>query len=738
MRFITASESYWCISGNDVYGREPSIQRLAIHEENLQTVYFQENNVAEAITNPKNTTLLAWFKLNQVDADAWMLKYHEIPEHYVWNQSQHQWTKRKRGRCIGRLYTTNPSQGERHYLHILIHHIPGTKSFEDLKMSLDGMLLSTFKETAIAHGLLEHDTEWDNCLSEASISFMPKQFRSLFVTILIFGQPAKPFTLWEKYKDVMAEDISQNFPLAHTMCNADKQKGVMNKVLLCLQEELEGMGSSLEVFGLPSPNLEFHVQTVPKTISKEMFYAQNQADIGRSKCEQLNTDQAHALSAIMEVVNDDTHVNRLFFLNAPGGYGKTFLIEALLSTVRGLGKIALAVASSGIAAELLEGARTAHSRFKIPIPINESSVCNISLQSDIAKLIQKTSLIIWDEIMSHVHQVDCVDCSLWDIMKIDKPFGGIAVIFGGDPHQILPVVHHGNQCKIVQACINSCLWDKIQQLKLTINMRLKPDEVGFANYLLQLGNGTTPVHPEIGEDMVKVPNEYLVHSTDELIDKVFPQLENGYVDKYFISHQAILTPLNDNVDKLNEVIMAVSWRRYLSADSVADEDMANTYPTDFLNSVTLSGMPPHVMTLKVGAPVMLLHNLRAGPGYGLLNGTRMIVLTLGQRVVEVEISSGVNRGNRILIPHITIAPSDTELPFTLKHHQFPLQPCFAMSTNKAQGQTLQFVGIYLPDHVFTHGQLYVAFSRVTDPSALAVCLNNPDGFTRNIVFQEVL
>ena len=114
----------------------------------------------------------------------------------------------------------------------------------------------------------------------------------------------------------------------------------------------------------------------------------------------------------------------------------------------------------------------------------------------------------------------------------------------------------------------------------------------------------------------------------------------------------------------------------------------------------------------------------------------MIVLTLG--VVEVEISSGVNRGNHILIPCITIALSDTELPFTLKCHQFPLCPCFAMSTNKAQGQTLQFVGIYLPDHMFTHSQLYVAFSRVTDPSALAVCLNNPEGLTRNIVFQEVL
>ena len=190
-----------------------------------------------------------------------------------------------------------------------------------------------------------------------------------------------------------------------------------------------------------------------------MFCAEQQADIGRVKCEQLNTDQAHAFATIMEAANDDTHVNRLFFLNAPGGYGKTFLIEALLSSVRGLGKIALAVASSGIDAELLlEGGRTAHSRFKIPIPINGSSVCNISLQSDVAKLIQKTSLIIWDEIMmSHVHQVDCVDHSLCDIMKINKPFGGIAVVFGGDPQQILPVVHHANCCKIVQACIHASL-----------------------------------------------------------------------------------------------------------------------------------------------------------------------------------------------------------------------------------------------------------------------------------------
>ena len=179
------------------------------------------------------------------------------------------------------------------------------------------------------------------------------------------------------------------------------------------------------------------------------------------------------------------------------------------------------------------------------------------------------------------------------------------------------------------------------------------------------------------------------------------------MDKYFISHRVILTPLNDNVDKFNEIIMAKFPREgkaYLPADSVADDDMANTYPTNFLNSVTLSGMPPHAMTLKVGAPVMLLQNLRAGPGYGLCNGTRMIVLTLGERVVEVEISSGVNRGNYILIPHITIAPSDTELPFTL-HHQFPFWPCFAMSTNNLWAFTYQIMCSLMANYMLLSAEL---------------------------------
>ena len=164
--------------------------------------------------------------------------------------------------------------------------------------------------------------------------------------------------------------------------------------------------------------------------------------------------------------------------------------------------------------------------------------------------------------------------------------------------------------------------------------------------------------------MIQIPKEYLVHSKDELIQKVFPAIEQGYSDKYFMSHRPIHTPVNDNGDKINKSIMEKfpgDGKTYLSAGSVAEEGLENVYPTDFLNSITLSGMPPHSMTLKVGAPVMLLRNLRAGPGHGLCNGTQLIILKVGERVLEVEITSGVNKGKSMLIPRITIAPSDTEL-----------------------------------------------------------------------------
>jgi ATP-dependent DNA helicase PIF1 len=170
------------------------------------------------------------------------------------------------------------------------------------------------------------------------------------------------------------------------------------------------------------------------------------------------------------------------------------------------------------------------------------------------------------------------------------------------------------------------------------------------------------------------------------------------------------------------------------------------YPTEFLNSLNFSGVPPHKLLLRVGCPIILLRNLTGG----LANGTRLIVKRFGERVIEAEVATGPAKGEVVCIPRVAITPSDTSMPFTLRRLQFPVRPAFAMTVNKSQGQTLKMVGLYLPKSVFSHGQLYVALSRVGRRQAVRVLVeggwvnegeidNVPEGlYTANVVYREVL
>jgi len=108
-----------------------------------------------------------------------------------------------------------------------------------------------------------------------------------------------------------------------------------------------------------------------------------------------------------------------------------------------------------------------------------------------------------------------------------------------------------------------------------------------------------------------------------------------------------------------------------------------------------------------------------------------------------EVATGPMEGQRVLLSRLTITPSNVEnFPFTLKRRRFPVRTAFAITINKSQGQTLNRVGVYLPQPVFTHGQLYVAGSHTGDPDGLKICVPGVplDGgmFTRNVVYRQVL
>jgi len=140
------------------------------------------------------------------------------------------------------------------------------------------------------------------------------------------------------------------------------------------------------------------------------------------------------------MVHDPRPVDKTFFVDGLGGAGKTFLYGCLFSRVRSTGDIALSMASSGIAALLLEGGCTAHSRFKIPIAgLCGSSVCYVPLNSPQAALIRAACLIVWDEApMAHKHVFETMNRILQHVMGDvdhalkDMFFRNKVVVMGGD------------------------------------------------------------------------------------------------------------------------------------------------------------------------------------------------------------------------------------------------------------------------------------------------------------------
>lgn len=285
--------------------------------------------------------------------------------------------------------------------------------------------------------------------------------------------------------------------------------------------------------------------------------------------------------------------------------------------LRARGDMVLPIAWTGIAATLLKGGKTVHSQFLLPLNINETSISNIKESHKKAKLIRKCKLIIWDEApMSSVHALNCVDKLLRLLMKNDIPFGGKCIVLGGDFRQILTVVHHGSKTMILERCIkNSPVWPYFRVLKLTINMRTGLNERLFSDWLIKLGDGSLQTHDDIGEQMIKIPNECI--ETESIEDAIFPSNEIDNID--LIKNKCILCPKNDDTLNLNERILerlkGVS-ETYLSVDSVQsdDQDEENNIPIDFLYSITPSGMPPHRLNLKVGSIVILLRNLNLNEG----------------------------------------------------------------------------------------------------------------------------
>nr|XP_016471553.1 PREDICTED: uncharacterized protein LOC107793670 isoform X1 [Nicotiana tabacum]XP_016471558.1 PREDICTED: uncharacterized protein LOC107793670 isoform X1 [Nicotiana tabacum]XP_016471563.1 PREDICTED: uncharacterized protein LOC107793670 isoform X1 [Nicotiana tabacum]XP_016471572.1 PREDICTED: uncharacterized protein LOC107793670 isoform X1 [Nicotiana tabacum]XP_016471583.1 PREDICTED: uncharacterized protein LOC107793670 isoform X1 [Nicotiana tabacum]XP_016471591.1 PREDICTED: uncharacterized pro len=741
-RWVSPPEAVWRLFRFPISKMSPNVCRLQVHLDGQQLVSFKKNmDINTIVNNPmvKKTMLTEFFYMNKTNENAMKLNllYREFPEYFVWSSSDKFWALRQCRCTVDRVVTCHPTEGERYYLRLLLMHVRGPTSYEDLLM-VNGEPCSSFRESVEKKGLLQYDNSLTECMSEAASYQMPYSLRRLFATLLVHCNPTNPRELWEQFEESMSED----YKLLQTI----EIKEIRYQVLNHINDILHSMGHNVNEY-----------QLIPQTI-RTSAAAKEAKEIHFERTITVSEDevQLHKRLNKNQLTAYDVIINRVFsnkagafFIDGPGGTGKTFLYRALLATVRSMGYIALATATSGVAASILPGGRTAHSRFKIPIDINENVSCNISKQSALASLIRDAKLIVWDEAsMANKRMLEFFDLLLKDLMDTNILFGRKVVVFGGDFRQTLPVVRNGKKEDFINQSLLYCsIWAKLEKIQLCENMRAKTDPT-FCDYLLRIRNGQERLN---ATNNIEVPNSLIVSFTTEResLDKLFtityPYLNSSGYDAYCTDSHVILTTKNNFVDEINDMLITQfpgKARTFVGIDETIESDNQSQFE-DLLHTLNPTSLPPYILSLKKNCPIMLLRNLN--PYEGLCNGTRLNCCEFKTHVLSAKIATGDFKNTHVFIPRIPLLSSnDEKLPVQFKRTQFPVRLCYAMTINKAQGQTLDFVGIYLREPVFSHGQLYVALSRAKSSNCVKLLIRPPtptsddDHSTCNIVYDEII
>ncbi|KAG5558126.1 hypothetical protein RHGRI_008145 [Rhododendron griersonianum] len=622
--------------------------------------------------------LTEFFYMNTHDkyAKSKKLFYKDFPSEFVWVARSKTWEKRKQGNVVGRIITANPTEGERYYLRLLLNHVRGPTSFLHLR-TVDDHVYDTYEEAELAFGLLKDDKGNEKCLEEACMYQMPKSLRQLYCTLLVHCACLNPKELFCKFEDQLTEDFRRQ-----NMSKAEARQCLLG----ALNSVLESMGKKLEHYRLHDFMTDrMETYRVCKEIEDEKNIDISEKDLlGVSK---LNIEQLNAFNAILQAVREKKAVS--FLIDGPGGTGKTFLYRTILATIRSTNKIALATATSGVAASILPNGRTAHSRFKIPLDGDGNLCCNVGKQTGLASLLNAAVLIIWDEAsMAKRQSIEAVDRMLRDITEVDLLFGGKVVVLGGDFRQVLPVIPKGTRQDCIDASlVRSAIWANLKKFKLTQNMRAKTDP-SFSDFLLRVGNG---VEHENLKGQIAIPASMTLSPNaaqtpvQQLIDFVFPDLHNYLNQPLSMTDCAILTPKNDSVDIINEQLInnfPGKEYSYVSVDETVNKADQALYAIEVMASKRMMikdidenvrGWTAEVMVIEKGYPKLTKKN------------------TLYQRLVLID-----SEGTKI---QATIFGSDIEIlehtltvyhTYSIRNAQISKTPddCYHVANNALQWKLL--------------------------------------------------
>ncbi|GJY49335.1 DNA helicase, partial [Tanacetum coccineum] len=540
-RSICAHEVYRRILKFDIHRREPVVQILVVHLEDMHRITFRDQDRLKSVIDlpeKKSTTLTKWFAFNEANEVGMHLSYLEFSSEFVWYSDRKSWSPRKNSKSsIGRLAYVHPPSGELFFLRMLLCHQKRCRDFWEVQ-TVNGVFYPTYKAACQALGLLGDDKELEIAFEEACGFATPEELRFLFSHILLYYDVADPSRLWKKI-------ILSNY------------------------------GKSLHAFGLPPPPQDLLAQLANRLLMEERNY--NREELVQLKDESVPLLNAEQRQIYDLIINADTNNRQeLIFVYGQGGTGKTFLWKTIISSLRSEGKIVLAVASSGIASLLLPSGLTAHSRFKLPLELTEESLCRITKNTQLGKLLANTDLIIWDEApMNDRRCFEALDRSLRDI--VDKPsslFGKKSVLLGGDFRQTLPVKKGVSKIEVISSCISeSALWPSFKVFTLKHNMRLARPDISleerslvnsFASWLLDISD--RKIGEPTDEDLkntswVHIPHAYCLPPDEQglsnLIDFIYDQSTLYTPSATTLQQKAIVCPKNEIVDIINSKFLAM-------------------------------------------------------------------------------------------------------------------------------------------------------------------------------------
>ena len=445
------------------------------------------------------------------------------------------------------------------------------------------------------------------------------------MTSLMDGAPATPLLV--SHGDNLMADFSGD---PRTPIHID-----WNNCFRDLASRLETMGRSMSDFGLPEPS-DDSTEVAREFLRWDSWQNQDFVDAHLSL---LTPDEQRVIfNEVLDAVQH--HRPLLMYVDGRSGRGKTLLMKVITAAVRAQGKIVLCTATTGLAALNHEGGMTAHSMYMIPVTgEQEIPQCNVTVNSQHADLLHSAAVFIWDEFpIIHRKNFEAVSQCLCDIAECGNPCGGKVLLCCGDFRQIPPVIPGGSRGDIVQASIKSSpLWSAFTVRNLTHPQR-DAEDPEYSRFVDQIGDDHLPASRVTADNMetIQLHQMAVTTSEDAAIAFVYPDID----DVYTCSERAIVTGTNQVVDALNHKILnrlhghAVSL--YIVTRLANDDNgqLHNLLTEELPTSLKSPGVPDHELKLKPNCLCMLMRNNLVQDR--LVNNTRVIVRTIGSRLVTVE------------------------------------------------------------------------------------------------------